>query len=825
MSFLCNDLKELVMEETNKYIDKPAFQEEESSFDIMEWVMLFLSHWYLFLFGLAVMLTLAYLQNRKWQPEFKSSGTVIIDESRSTMNSAQVLMQGFGIQESYRNVNNQVIMLSSYDLMARVVDSLPEFKTEYISKGRFRTSNLYGWSPIQITTDYIAPEAYGILFKISIYADNSYVITEDEGQLPKGFYVKGKLGETLQHHLMFMTVNDVSGNLSEKELYFRFRTKESLINEFSSRINLSFVMEGASVLEISFASKTPARDVDFINKLCDIYLMSNLERKNDAATKTINFINEQLAHVSESLEQSEDNLSAFRRRNQLIDFGSLSGELLGKASNYDNELNQIRLRETYLSYLEKYLQTNLSEGTILAPSNLGLNEPGLMTFVQQINDLIILRGELSEKNLFYSKYTRDIENNKLAIAEVIKNMHTSIEIQKQDLNRRLAEVQQQINNLPEKELEMVGIERNYRMNDSYYTMFLQKRAEAQILKASNTPDNNILDRARTTSVTNYKEKSKTFMMFLILGLLLPAAFVVLKELMNNTIRSGSDVEKYCAFPLIGLIRHTHSDSPYIVSENPRSSFTEMFRIVRTRIEFLAKRRTDITIMVSSSESGDGKTYFCINMASAYGMASKKTLLVDMDIRKPSVYKRLGCENDLGVSNYLANQCTLDEIIVRPEGADFDFITAGTVPPNAGELIRSQKLTEMFKELRERYEFIIADTSPIGVVADAYSFATLSDINLFVIRSNKTNKIFVRNLSNQLKIDNIQFYSILNDVEVDSNNYSQYYSRKYTYGRSKNYGVGSYGYGYGYGYAADKRKKKNQSADTYFQYYQDDQKNL
>ena len=153
------------MEETNKYIDKPAFQEEESSFDIMEWIMLFVSHWYLFLFSLAIMLTFAYLQNRKWQPEYKSSGTVIIDESRSAMNSAQVLMQGFGIQESFRNVNNQVIMLSSYDLMARVVDSLPQFRTEYISRGRFRTNNVYGWSPISITTDYVAPEAYGILLK------------------------------------------------------------------------------------------------------------------------------------------------------------------------------------------------------------------------------------------------------------------------------------------------------------------------------------------------------------------------------------------------------------------------------------------------------------------------------------------------------------------------------------------------------------------------------------------------------------------------------------------------------------------------------------
>ena len=813
------------MEEEKKKIDKAGFQDEESSFNIMEWVTLFVSHWYLFAIGLVIALSLSYLQNRKWLPEYKTSGTVIIDESRSTMNSAQVLMQGFGIQESYRNVSNQVIMIGSNDLLGRVVDSLPNLQLEYISKGRFKTRNLYDWAPIVIQTDYVSPDVYELLFKINISSSGDITITEENDNLAKGFIIKGKIGQPIQHRLFFLTVNPVNDDVREVEMYFRYRARESLISEFSSRLQLNYVMEGSSVLEISLSSETPQRDVDFINKLCDIYLMSNLERKNDAATKTINFIDEQLINVSKSLSSSEDNLTDFRKRNQIIDVGSLSNELMSKATAYDNELNQVRLKETYLDYLSKYIKTNLDEGSIVAPTNLGLNEPMLMSLVEQINQMIIKRSELTEKNMFYSKYTQDINNVKHAINEVVKNMQTSNKIQKKDLDRRLGEVEKQIQQLPEKELEMIGIERNYRMNDSYYTMFLQKRAEAQILKASNTPDNNILDRARTTSVTNSGDKSKITITFLVLGLLLPAAYVVMKELLNNTIHSNKDVERYCSFPLIGMVRHTSSESPYVVTNNPRSSFTEMFRIIRTRIEFLAKRKTDITIMVTSSESGDGKTYFSINLACIYSMASPKTLLIDMDIRKPSLYSRLGCQNTIGVSNYLANQCTLDEIITRPPNAGFDFITAGTVPPNAGELIRSDNLVEMIKELRKRYEFIIVDTSPIGIVADAYSFASLSDINLFVIRSGKTNKNFVKNLSSQLNADNVtHFYSILNDVQVHTNYYSQYYSRRYAYGSSKQYGY-SYGYGYGYGYTASGNKKKKEGSDTYFQYYQDDEKEI
>ena len=333
------------MEEEKKKIDKAGFQDEESSFNIMEWVTLFVSHWYLFAIGLVIALSLSYLQNRKWLPEYKTSGTVIIDESRSTMNSAQVLMQGFGIQESYRNVSNQVIMIGSNDLLGRVVDSLPNLQLEYISKGRFKTRNLYDWAPIVIQTDYVSPDVYELLFKINISSSGDITITEENDNLAKGFIIKGKIGQPIQHRLFFLTVNPVNDDVREVEMYFRYRARESLISEFSSRLQLNYVMEGSSVLEISLSSETPQRDVDFINKLCDIYLMSNLERKNDAATKTINFIDEQLINVSRSLSSSEDNLTDFRKRNQIIDVGSLSNELMSKATAYDNELNQVRLKK------------------------------------------------------------------------------------------------------------------------------------------------------------------------------------------------------------------------------------------------------------------------------------------------------------------------------------------------------------------------------------------------------------------------------------------------------------------------------------------------
>jgi len=790
--------------------DKPFNDEEGSNFDIMEWVHNFLHYWYLFVIGVIISLGLAYLQNRKWLPSYKTSGTMIIEEYR-TSSSTQALMQGFGVQSGYKNVDNQVIMLGSYDLISKVVDSLPQLKVEYISKGKFKTRNLYNTSPIQIQSDYIAPVAINLMFKINLNANGTYTITADDDKRFKEFRAEGRIGEHLMTKLFYITVNNTNSYYSNGELYFVFRDKESLVADFSSRLGFQYVVEGSSVLEISLVGENPDRDIDFINKLAQTFLLDNLDRKNDAANKTINFIDTQLANIQQSLSVSQDELTNFRQRNQIIDVASHTGELLGKATQYDSELSALKLRETYLNYLSNYLKTNLEDGSVVAPSSLGLNEPMLMSLVQQINDLNLKKSELSEKNFYYAKYTRDIENVKTAIHEVVKSMRAGIQIEKNEFNNKNAKVQSEINQLPSKELEMISIERKYKMDDNYYTFFLQKRAEAEILKSSNTPDNNILDTARIMSITNGGTKSKTTMMFLLFGIIIPALIVVLKELLNNTVRSSKDIEKNSDFQVIGMVRHTQSFDTLLVPKNPRSVFTEAFRVIRTRIEFIVQRKKNIMIMITSGESGDGKTYFGINLAGIYSMSSPKTILVDMDIRKPSVNERFNITNTEGVTNYLIGQCELEDVILRLPGVDYDILPAGTVPPNAGELIRSEKLLDMFAILREQYDFIIVDTSPIGIVADAYSIAQISDVNLYIVRNEKTSKTVLKKITSQLKADNINnIFTIMNDVSTEENKYSKYYSKKYTYGYN------SYGY-----MSGSKTNKKSDLSDKYFQYYEDD----
>ena len=796
------------MEQNN--IEKQFNDDEESGFDIMEWILYFLHFWYLFVIGIIVSLGLAYLDNRSWLPSVQTAGTVMIEENRAGANSTQALMQGFGVQSGYKNVTNQVIMLRSYDLVCKVVDSIPFLKVDYISKGPFITRNLYRTSPIFIQSDYISPDAYNILFKIQLRTNGTYIITAEDSKQYSNLHIEGRFGQPVQHNLFFITVNNANNYLVNTNLFFHFRSRESLVSDFSQRLNFGYVEEGSSVLNISLVSETPDRDIDFINRLCETFLADNLDRKNDVANKTINYIDNQLGVVSKNLAISEGDMTNFRQSNKIVDVSSHTSELLGKAAKFDTQQAELKLRETYLDYLSKYLRTNLADGAIIAPSSLGLSEPMLMTFVQQINELNVQRSEASELNPYYAKYTKQIETAKLTVLEVIKSMRASLNIEKNDFNKRLSVVNKEIEELPKKELEMISIERKYKMDDNYYTFFLQKRAESEILKASNTPDNNILDKARVITTTNTGKRSKTILVFLLFGILIPTVIVVIIELLNNTIRSSKDVEKNSSFPLIGAIRHTKSSDPLLVSKNPRSAFTEMFRVIRTRVEFIVQRKTNIMILSTSTESGDGKTYFSINLAAVYSMASKKTILVDMDIRKPSVNQKFNIVQPMGVTNYLVNQCTLDDIILHLPKVDFDILPAGSIPPNPGELIRSDKLSVMFEELRKRYDYIIVDSSPIGMVTDAYSLSHLSDVNLFVVRNGKTNKTFFKKLSTQLKADNLpNMYSILNDIVDDGSRYSNYKLYKYAY---------LIGNSYGYGYSS---KKKKGEAEKYFHYYEDD----
>lgn len=786
-----------------------SVEEETSSINILAWLMRILHYWYLFVIAALIAFCCAYLKNRKWLPKQLSTASIIIQQSTRSVDAA--LMNGFDVGRGYSNVTNQMVMLGSYDLTARVIDSIPFLNVEYIQQGRFKTRNLYRSSPILLEYESIAPIAYGMLFKCSFRENGELLIESTNEDIPFSQVVH--YGDRIESSLFTATIWPTE-NMAQSGhvIYFRFRDRASLVDEFLSRLTFEFIMEKSTVLRCSLVSEVPERDCEFLDKLLDIYLLQNLERKNKVAENSIRFINEQLKALQGSLQVSEGAMTKFRQENKFVDVNSYAGELMGKISSYDQENMALRLKETYLNYLDNYLHQQIEQGAVVAPASLGVNDPMLTQFVTQMNTLQLQRSELSPKNAYYAKYTADIENVKNGLREVIKTMRASLEIERSDLNTRFADVERDIQKLPTKELEMVAIERNYRIDDNYYTFFLQKRAEAEIQKASNMPDNDIMDRARTSVITNLKDKKKTTAIYLVVGLLIPLVLIILSELLNDKIRTPNEADTLSDFHLIGTLRHAKNPNPTLAKANPRSRYSEMLRSIRTRIEFIVKKKVGISVCVTSTESGDGKTFLSSNLAALYAMSGKKTILLDVDIRKPNLHIKLGLDSGMGISNYLIGDCTLDDIILKDVPFDFDFVRAGTVPPNPGELLHSDKMTEMLEILRERYDYIVIDSSPIGQVPDAYSLIEQTDTTLFVIRCLQTSKSFCRQTLEQLAVDHKEkIHLILSDIPTEGYHHGYNYGYAYNYGARYGYGYGKkgyghYGYGYGrYGYGAENNK--------------------
>ena len=798
------------------YSQDPIPEEEERgmNFNPLEWFFTFLHYWYLFVIALAIAMGLAMLKNRRWIPTYYSQGTIVIKESAGYGGGTFSLMTGFGVDAGYKNVNNQMIMLGSYDLMSRVVDSLPFLNVEYVTQGRFKSRQLYRQTPILVEYSRLDPRAYGILYRVEFNGDGSMHISSTDENVPLELDVH--YGEPVSCTLFDIKIWPTELMVNSGKIYFRFRDHESLVNEFMGRLQLSFVTEGSTVLALGMVSETPQRDCEFIDKLAEIYLLQNLEQKNEVAENSIRFINQQLESLQASLEVSEGAMTNFRQENKFVDVNSYAGQLMGQIVSYDQKAMELRLRETYFDYLINYIHTNIENGAVIAPSTMGVNEPQLMGLVQQLNDLRIQRGELTEKNVYYAKYTKDMDMVKITIEEVVKSMRASLEIEKEDLQRRYDEVEHSIKKLPEKELQMVAIERNYRIDDNYYTFFLQKRAEAEIQKASNTPDNSIMDKARTTAVMNAKAKKKTTTNYLILGILIPLVLIVLSELLNNKIRSPKDVIKLKYFHLIGTLRHAKSQNPTLVRASPRSSYSEMMRAIRTRIEFVLQRKDKMVICVTSTESGDGKTFLSTNLAALYAMTGRKVLLIDLDLRKPNIHTKLGLENGNGMSNYLIGDCEFEDTMIKDTPFAFDFVRAGTVPPNPGELVHSDKLKELLESKRAEYDYIVIDTSPIGLVPDAYAVIEHCDMCLFVIRCLQTNKSFCKQTLEQMTDviktpEKVQL--VLSDIPTTGrHSYGSGYGYGYGgyggygYGHLGYGGYGGYGYGYGYGGGSGRSKR-------------------
>ncbi|MDR1543010.1 MAG: polysaccharide biosynthesis tyrosine autokinase [Prevotellaceae bacterium] len=772
------------MEQTNISQSAAVFNEEEqSSFNILEWIFKFLKYWYLFFISATIALAVAYYQNLSWSPHYISESRVLLMETTNSIS----FMQGFSSQpggvNSQNNINQQML-LQSHDMISKTIDSMPSLLIDYTVQHRFITKYLYGISPIDIEfIDNLKPVAYSFNYIFTQKKDSSFTIEVLSGKnvVEK---VSGRYGEFVGCNAFFAKITPSKYPYSEP-VHFKFLTKEALTNEFVMRLQVSPMEKTSSVLRLNLTSGNIKRDKAFLDRHVQTFLDENLAKKNAEAIRTIDFINDQLLYLADSLSSAEANLRAYRVQNNMYESGQFTSNLAKKMESIEEQGKLLKNRDNYFTYLRDYLTKSINEGGIMSPTTLGISDGSLLRLVTEYNALQTKRTEIGVKNPHYASITSQMEQIKGYLFELINSVNSVYEIDRKTYKKEVNEISETLRTAPDKERKLLDLERKFNINDSYYTFLLQKRSEAQMRKAANSPDNSILQKARVSNIINGGDKKEKITMYLIIGLLIPVAFVLLKELLNFKIRTEKDVEKLSQIPLIGSIRHTRHniDEKIIAAKYPNSIFVETLRVIRTKIELILGRRENFIILISSAESGDGKTYISANLAGTFALQKKRTLLIDFDLRRPSMTQQLENNSKLGFVNYIIGDIMLNEAIVHYKEYGFDFLSAGVTPPNPGEFVRSGKITELFNTLRGMYDYIIIDTSPLGLVADAYAIMPLCDIILIVCRSMKTNKANFKDLAKRLFIDGIKnVYTVLNDFDKGKLGYA-------------NSGYGKYGYSY------------------------------
>lgn len=786
--------------------------DDQDDFNIKEVVMKYVKHWPIIAGTVIIALGLAYFANKFTPPRYLIESKFLIKEEESILNifDAGELTTN-GVLPKGQKVANETILMKSRAIAQRTLDQL-NFDVEYYQKGAFTYSELYSNIPVKVEVDWSHMQytngmiqitwANNRTFQIN-YVDSKYsqIIPSDERSyevtkpdLTKKTFAFNEWVELPFTRFRVQALNaDAPGTL-----FIKLRDKESLLKQYTGdNIQVTSADKLSSILSLTLETEQPQKGRDYLNALMRVFLDKELEEKNSIARNTINFIDTQLLGITDSLSQSQSRLQNFRSTNRTNDLSLETNTIYEELARLEQTRAEENFKKSYYLGLQDYMTQEVYTEVVI-PSGLGIEDPVLNNLITQLVELQSEKSRLlasqTENSPTVVEVTRKIKGLNASIKEVLANVIRNSDLILSDLNKRIGRIEAQFGKLPKTEQELLNIKRSYSLNENIYTFLIQRRAEAAILLASNKPSNKISEGAVLTFEPMKLKPMLNYFLAIMLGFIFPIAGIFVYDLFAVKIKEVKEVEQKLRVPFLGAIGQNKHQSPLVVLDQPRSSITESFRALRTNVNFLYPKDKPVTIMVTSSIAGEGKTFCAMNLSAVYSIGNKKTILVGCDMRKVFNFKDLSIENTNGLSTYLSEQNNdLSSMIQSTGTSNFDVLAPGPIPPNPAELLISDRFERMLSELKQKYDVIILDSSPLGITNETLYLTRIADITIYVLRQNLSEKTFVDEI-NELRVKKgiKNIYVILNDVH-----------EKYLRHR---------GYGYGY-YEEDGSKTRKAKKQT------------
>ncbi|MFK7946521.1 MAG: GumC family protein [Saprospiraceae bacterium] len=775
----------------NNQINQQQVFVEEDTIDIRKLLFTLRRGWYFFLIFPLIMGIAAYLYVKYTVPQYEVKGSILIKtESQGTDMLSQQL-SGVGMGPSPQIVDEAKI-IQSRSIMEEVVEDL-KLQSKVYKDGRIKDTDLYGKSPIVIDTFAIndtfilrKPSKGSLTFKAKILNSNEYVLIKNDIEYQGVFdsLITNKYGSFLFRYNPNVNPN---ANDLKHEYVIKLSTTFNTVLKYKKKLELAYDNE-SSLVVLSMKDVVPQRSEDIINKVINVYNFAAVEDKNAMGKNTLEFIDERLYIITDELQGVERGVQAVKEKEGItVNPGSDLTFLYGEIGKYGQKLTDLEVEKQILSDLNEYLR-QANNKYELVPFNLVKNE-ALAQMVVNLNEAIQKRKRLLQSatvdNPNVVALDEEIANYRFQLRENIKNLLSDMDKAIRKIKSRSSDFEARLSKTPRKERELLEVKRQQYIKENLYLFLLEKREETAISLAATTDNARIIDSpALSQTKPIYPQKIPILAGALFFGLALAIGTIVLREFLIDTIQSENDIKEMTQVPILGAIAESKKDSRIVVTKSSRSAIAEMFRLLRTNLQFTLAGEPHKTMLVTSSMSGEGKSFICINLAMSFALSGKKVVIIGLDLRKPKMASYLN-DNvpNKGISSYLINAATKDEIINQYEGNDnFYFIASGPIPPNPSELILNGRIEVLIEELKTEYDVIIIDTPPVGLVTDSLLLKSMVNASIYVTRFGVTKKgqlNFIDQLYKENRFNNPTI--VLNSVK-----------------RGNNYGYG-YGSGYGYGY--------------------------
>ena len=762
----------------------------EEPFDVKKFLFKVLRKWHWFAFSVVLCYSVAFIINRYTEPVYSTSSSLLISDDRKS--AVEISMNMLVPVGNRKNIDNEIYTLRSYSLTKKTFDELSDFDINYYTVGRIRKPMLYKTAPFKVVIDSTRQNVKGYPINIEVLSNKTYRM-ELDGDLDITKVLRfGEpyISDQLNFTIYLKDAKNYSPSSSSK-YYFIINDINTLINTYRGKIGVTTTGKG-TILTLSSTGYIPQMEVDFLNKFMEVYIRYGLEMKNQTSINTINFIDNQLAMVGDSLHKAENELWHFKVLNKDYDVSAEGKLILDRLGVLQTDKSKIELQLRYFTYLKDYLDKKRDFHDAVAPSVMGFGDMltgtliGELTKLQGERKLLSLQAQPVNPGMI--TINSKIESVTEALQENIKEMIKTTQVSLMDLEKRQQAIDQQMEKLPRTERGFVNVQRGVKINDQIYNFLLQKRADAAIMKASNVPDSKILDYASAENSRQISPQvSRNSMIALIIGILIPLTFLIIFEYFNDRIVDPKDIENNTPVPLLGSIGHNINKSNIPVIDMPKSAISEAFRALRANLHFMKYDKEKMTVCITSSIGGEGKTFTSMNLAANFSQNNKKTILLSLDLRKPRIHKNFNISNSIGISTYLIGRSTYEDIVVPTNISNLYVATSGPVPPNPAELLGSKAMEDFMERVKSEFDIVVMDTPPLAFVIDSVLMSRYADVTIYVVRQNYTSKDVFKLINDQHFKGNISNLGILiNDVKLSP--YS--YGKQYSYGYIYNYGYGT-----------------------------------